>query len=423
MLTKMRNPMSKQKFYDLISDTIYITLTQAISRGSIILLSLTLSSVYSGPDFFQFQYFLATSSVMAVYMSLGLPVKATRSAAQHSLLREVSALSDVFYCGVATMIASVVVMLICIVPLADLVFGPITTPPILYFIYGTSLALNSVILGSLNGLQAYKATTLISIFSIVPLLIGVYVAFIDGDPSNMMLVLTVSAVLSASLSLAVLFRLTPIFKSATQDKFKVSRLLKVSFNALPNFLVSITYGTLIWLVGRSLIDVSSNGNEYSKFTIAMQFFSLLIFIPNSLAQSFFPRIVSDGNKGFTSKKLKDLLVVNALMVLVCFMFFFFFINILNMYFESKFIFANSDVAILFVMAVFASAMRVVGNSLIALDHSIMWLIANLLGGASIGLYSLLTDGNDAFYSLSQLTVGFFAIAAAGAVLLSNRNRA
>lgn len=360
-------------------DTSQVALGQILFKGALYLASIALSRSLSVEQFAAFGYFIVTSRFLSIFFSAGLTVTATKAFADAAADK-----AD------AEKTAAVLVLMVA----ATLIAAAIS-PLYLPILSDETIALDGgwVVLGA-----AAQAAYLIAIAAMFgasafrhllpPLALGA-AALMAGAAASA----TSGDIRPAMLGYVMLFLMPALLfgrrllKSGALSLVRPSRgsLAGIARMAGPTLATAVITGGVAWLVSRVLVEHAVSTGEFNKFVIGLQWFVLVLFLPNALANALFPRFLHAAREGRLDVRVAAGVALSvfasiALLALAGWLFTPLLAELYQYQFSPEFV-----VAILAAAAI-AGPVTMLSFPIIALFGAARWTLANLvLLAVTVGL--------------------------------------
>lgn len=182
----------------------------------------------------------------------------------------------------------------------------------------------------------------------------------------------------------ILFRQTRIGHAGrriTIYKFRITM-------AAPTLAIGIINGGVVWLVTRVLFEHAVSTAEFNKFVIGMQWFVLILFLPNALGNALFPRFLHAAREGRLDIRVAAgvALSVFASIAVIALAASLFTPLLSSLY---QYSFTRDFVLVILAAAAIAGPVTMLSYPIIALFGVGRWLVVNLvLLGVTVALLSL-----------------------------------
>lgn len=358
----------------LLQNSVWILLNQLIARGVLVLASILLARFFQPGEFAQFSYFQITSNLFVAYASAGLGVSASRFFAEFAHRRDSDALPPLGTLWAASVILAVLASTVVFILPAQVFGNEVPVSRSLISIAVFFLVVGVVPAGAAMGLELYRKTVYVSFVSSSVLMAGIGFAISSGEMRYALASLILAiAIQSLGESLIVLWR---VGRAAIVDTIDFGRdsLRQVYAFGGPMVLVSMTSASGAWLMGRLVIEHSSQ-REFAIYSIGLQWFALAMFLPGLMSRAFFPMIIGlnktgggsrDATRDVARLALLCALAISGAGALLS-------PQILRLY-GHEYIGESGVVIAFLAAAVFASSVNIFGNYMISKDRNMAWLL-------------------------------------------------
>lgn len=375
----------------LAGNAAWSMLAHLMGRGSLVVAAMILSNKLVTNEFATYSYFQLTVSMLATYAALGMGVTASRFFAEVDSVSDdkLQPLGALWLLSVVIgIIGSLVILLIS----DTLISGDLGIPNWLFSLGVFVILIGIVPNGAILGLEQYKKAAFYSFLSAAILIFGVLSLPKGNVGYDAILLFIISrAVQSFGSSLVVLNKvgIKRILKTLIINKTSI---ISIFVFAGPMLLVSLMAASGSWLVGRIILSGDSGEYEFALYSIGLQWFSLILFIPSMVSRVILPRLVRSNILNVKSKGTS--LTVQALFLAAGSAVFTVMIGsllspmILEFYGESYRVSAWFLIVFM-IAAIPASPANTFGNAIIAKDGQWNWLLIISFWLASLIIMSLL----------------------------------
>ena len=273
-----------------------------MGRGSLIAATMILSNKLITSDFATYSYFLLTVSMLSAYAALGMGVTASRYFAEVDVVSD-EKLQPLGALWLLSIIIGAIISLVIFLLPTTLISGGLNLPSWLLALGVFVLITGVVPSGGILGLEQYKKYAFFSSLAAVILIVGV----LNLPESNIvyiaiLLFIASMAIQSLGSSIVVLKKVgfKRIYSTCALNK---SSIVSIFSFAGPMVLVSLMAASGSWLVGRIILSGESGEYQFALYSIGLQWFSLVLFIPGMVSRVILPRLVRDAASKIKSKGL------------------------------------------------------------------------------------------------------------------------
>lgn len=410
----------------LLMDTTVVMLVMMMGRGFLAVVMLAAANFLTIAQFTHYNYFMITTSLLAAVAGLGLPMAATRVAAEAT---PVSNAADTHHL-IATIwwaFAGATLCLILVSPwiLPLLSADGVTFDQRLLILGAVALTASGICNGAMQGAGAFKATIRPAILGTVALLAGCFWAWQVGSELPLVMGVIASYLVAGALYLLHLRRLGLVSFRAITRLPTVQSARKVGETALPTLGSQAIFTGINWWLSRSLLDNQISPDAFGHFAIGMQWFALASVLPVALAQAILPRYIQLAQSSAMPIRVilrpafitfGLVLAMTAAAVPLT--------PLLSIIYGANFHFSITFVFLIMLTAAFSATAGVIGQSIIAFQGAGAWLkiyLSFLVVGLAVPLLWPTQTEVIAAATLGLINVGLLA-SAVGAILLAHYRR-
>lgn len=363
-------------------DTSLVAVGQILFKGALYLASIALSRSLDVDQFAAFGYFTVTSRFLSIFFAAGLTITATRAFAD--------AAADPAQ-GEKT--AAVLALMVAATLLAG-ALSPLYLPILndeaiqldgAWVIFGAAAqGAYLIAISAMFGASAFRHLLPPLAFGSAALLAGAVASALAGDIRP-----ALAGYMLSFLAPALLFG-RRLYKSGSLTLVRPSRksLLGIATMAAPTLAIGIINGGVVWLVTRVLFEHAVSTAEFNKFVIGMQWFVLILFLPNALGNALFPRFLHAAREGRLDIRVAAgvALSVFASIAVIALAASLFTPLLSSLY---QYSFTRDFVLVILAAAAIAGPVTMLSYPIIALFGVGRWLVVNLvLLGVTVALLSL-----------------------------------
>lgn len=287
----------------LIKGSFWLILATSLERGGLVLASIIASNSIGVNEFSDYSFFQLTMGTLAVLLSAGISVVATKSFAREKFKESYT--SELWF--LSLIVAFVSLFILYLIPfdlLSEYTCYSQWLLPVAVFL----IIMNIVPNGAAIGLEKFKQLAFVSTISFSVLLTGALISYyyssVLGAVNSLLLYLLVQT--TGNTLFLLLHKKLPFF-------IKSIRLTVVSVKYIwseiaPMIVVSMVFATSGWLIG-SMILLNSGKYDFSLYSIGFQWYALVLFLPGVLSKVFFPIFIKKIVSGESSQSIKETLKV------------------------------------------------------------------------------------------------------------------
>lgn len=282
----------------LLNNTIWLTISHLLSRGSLMVVGILLAKYLSTQDFAMYSYFQMTIVLIASYASMGLGPTASKYFAELSIDRdnvEIEGLVNSLV-SISTLVAIFISIVILMVP--DQLLSPgLNISNFLFSIAVFIMIVGIVPLGAIQGLEKYKELAVVSVINAIALFFGAYLAVKYNDAYIAIYSFIFASFIQLIAQMYISYK--GVITLNTRNFYLINKKIirKLSGFVGPLILVTILNSSATYYMGRSVLKIYGD-LYFSVFSIGLQWFSLALFIPGLISRVVLPRLIrqKSGNK-------------------------------------------------------------------------------------------------------------------------------
>jgi len=362
----------------LAGATLWTLVSQALSRGSLMLASVVLARSLPPSDFAAYSYFQLTASMIAAYASMGLGASAAQMAARFSR-SEADVRSPAL--GVLWLLSALLALVAFAAVLAFqnlLLAYDVAVAPWLLGLAVAALTMQVVPDSVVLGLEHYRPAAFASAAGGLLVLLGAAVTVGVRDAFWSMLFLVLASAVQTIGGTYVAARTVGwrvLLSSATRYANAMSEIVAISG---PMLLVSLLSASASWMVGRTILARPDGLVEFTQYAIGFQWFALALVFPAALSRVLLPRMVRTMRTAGPSSESRRLVRVNlafaaGIPLIVASVGTAAWPLLVGVYGEA-FTSASGGISWYLIAAVFAAPASTVGTALIANGMHRSWLV-------------------------------------------------
>lgn len=367
--------MSTKQFMGNVS---WSMLSHLFSRGSMMLSAMLLARSLSASDFAMYSYFQLTSTMIATYSAMGIGITASKLFAElqcsDTLERHTHVVRSIGTLWMSSIFLSSFVALIILFLPSSLLNSGLKISALIFCIGVFVMALAIVPNGAILGLEKYKQVAIISFFTGLINLIGVYFSIREQNSTYSMIFL-ISSVFFQLVGETLIIRTSLGWDTFRRffyfDKSKIS---SVAVFIGPMMFVSIFSASGMWVVGKIILNHDNTHYNFSLYAIGLQWYSLALFVPLMISRVALPIFIKSKNKDETNNKMVSRSLY--LSFLISFVFFgvgFLFKDQIIGFYGNSYSDFNMYIPFFLFVACINSPANILGNILIGNDEQLTWM--------------------------------------------------
>lgn len=357
-------------FKKLMKKSFWVISSQIFSRGSILLSSILLARNFTVGEFANYNYFLMTVNFIASISAFGMGVTASRYFSELSFKpsKENSEIAGTIWMlsVLVTIISSIsLIIYFSIYDLNYLNSGYIVFAVIL-------MGLLIVPNGAIIGLELYRKMSVYYFINALILILFVIKSIEDKDINIAIYGFLIS------LFIQLILTTSTVLKTLKKSKnyiilFKKNHIKKVLNFSLPMLATSILVASSSWIVS-SLVLKEMGEYQFAVYSIGLQWFSIVLFIPGVLSQVIMPRLVKEQDNLEEKKKtIRQMLAVNFSITLALLILGGVFSPLILEFYGHNYTDYWYIIPIFLLAAVMYCPANILGNSIVVRLGSMVWL--------------------------------------------------
>ena len=399
----------------LIANTIWMMLSHLLSRGTIVLCGVLVAKFFNPESFTSYSFFILTITTIAIYSAMGLGVTVTKFYAQLDIKKNTPIISLWLLNLVLAFFGSLVffIFFAYIVPV-ELNINKFLMVLIIFF---TSMDIYN--LNALIGLEKYKSLAKIAISSSVTNLLFLFLAIYENNIIFFMYGLLIATFLQFFFGLFTLLKY--LDNNNLYNKIKIQIL---DFNIIvksmgPLIFVSIISASGTWVIGRLIL--SDSNENFAKFSIGMQWYSLALFIPTMVSRVLLPFLIK--NKNDHTK-----LIFNNCYLVVFFCLFFSLMSyimypFINSFYGDQYGLHPFLIPSYLLAAAIGASSNILGNFIISKNKEIQWLYLVCITFLTILISCFLFKDYGEWVGSISLGIGSLVLVFCSTLLIKNVEKA
>lgn len=261
-----------------------------LGRGSLVLAAILLARALDTESFAAYSYFQLTVSMIAAYAALGLGVTASRFFAEFDVTSDHDNAPIGALWGLSLIGGLVFALAVLILPSA-LISGALSIPQWLMALGIFAIALGVVPGGGVLGLERYPEAILSAAASAFVLILGAVIAARAESPIGAMAAFVLASLVQSLANTFVVVRYVGWTKVTKGTQFGLHEMRKVAFRTAPMLGVSLLAASGSWVVGRIVLAGPGGEHAFSVYSIGLQWYALVLFVPGMVARVLLPRLV------------------------------------------------------------------------------------------------------------------------------------
>lgn len=363
-----------------MQNIIYATISQMLGRGGYMLASMLLAKNLILEDFSSYSYLLITATMIGVYSSLGLGVISSRSYAKLSTDEETS-LEEISALWLMNILISIAIWIVLSLGVGQILLSDDKIANGLFIALVLSITLGIIPGGAMQGLAAFKTEALIAAPKFIIIMIGAIWASKTSSLLPAVLGLLLSQCFKTLFEAIYVIKASAIKKQQLNLQKLLNGIKRILEPVSSTALVSILAGSATWIMA-TLLKYSAGDYEFALFSIGIQWFALVLFLPGIFTRVVFAQQVKLASTKSERHDKHHHLYFNLIRnfftaSIFCLVFIVLAPWIISLY-GSKFIGMHHSLIGYLLAGVAAAALNLIGNALIAQNLTKSWLILTIV---------------------------------------------
>lgn len=351
------------------NNIVWSVLNHFMGRGTLMLVSFLLASNLTVSDFSVYSYFLMTVTMISNYSAVGLGVAASKFFAENREHVNIYFLGNTFSLSLFFSIVG------CLISYFILDFD---VDKELLALAVLVTALNVVPSGALLGLEQYKKVAISSFVCSIVLLAGVFYSIFQKDVLYSIYAYIISTFLLFVYQVYLMHKTTNILGSYSYliwKKKEVSDILGVSKYFL---FISLLSAVAPWLLGRLIL--SEDGDLFfAVYTIGLQWFALICFLPGMISRVILPYLVKRrDNLKELGDELNKVLMLSFLITIVIAISAILILKYMLPFYGEQYARYYSLIVIFILSSIFYAPVNILGNAIVVKLGERVWFIITLI---------------------------------------------
>lgn len=319
--SKINQTIIRLKRNRMLKDSFWALLGNLIGKGLPFVAGIFVARLLGSESYGEFGLIKSSLVSIALFSSFGLGITATKFIAEVVDINQQSAKHIEKICNIITLISSTILAIVVLIfanPIAVILKAPhLTTILRLSTIAIVFNAVNTTQTGVLAGLRAFKTiaknSTWSGVFSFVVTVGLTYFYNLEGAVTAMCAYLLFNCIINRR----SIQRLLPSEEESMTNDYKGTIYHIVSFS-FPVALQESTFSIAGWLNTFILVTYCSY-SEYGIYAAAVQWFSVMLFIPGSLRNVALSNLSANSDRKSKITVLKRLLLINFTSTIIPFL--------------------------------------------------------------------------------------------------------
>lgn len=372
----------------LIKNTILLTISHILSRGSLILSSIIVSSLMDKENFSIYSYFILTSTTISIYSALGIGI--TTSKLYTSFNKNVNQSdSPIITIWVLNIIIAFLGGFLFILFSDNIIPSSIELNSIYFACLIIIMCIDIYASNALIGLEKYLSLCISAFVFLISMTIAIYLSITKNNIYYAIAGLIISTTLQLVLHSVFLFIYISNVNYLKKIKIKLSHLKEILKTMGPMMFVSLFAASTSWIVGQYILTSENNGVlEFNLFSIGLQWFSLAVFLPSVFSRVLLNYFINNSHTDTLTIAKKNIFFIFGIFLFIAALSYLCFPLIENIY--QKYSVPILLIPIFILTAGVNASSNILGNILISRDKEWLWLVIVMLGFIAINIFCLIS---------------------------------
>lgn len=373
-----------------------------MDRGGLLIAAIIVANFFSESDFAKYSYFQLTVTMLAMFLSMGFQVTASKKFAKFKYEGLDSKVGSLWV--ISCLLSSIVFIVFFLI--GDWFYSGFKYSDLIFSLAIFFVMLNIVPSGAVTGLSLFRFTAVLSTLSFTLLLTGIILSGLLKDVDLSILVIMFYFMFQFILNTLVVVKNIGLKKLVNTVDLRLTQIRKIGSEIAPLVGVSIYGAISIWFLGVIILNYN-NDYQFSLFVIGVQWYALTLFFPSIISRVLMPTFVDDiYNKKTNENLMRDLGKFFIILVLISLLLSLMSPFLIGLYGKN---YDNESWILLFfiVAAIIYSPINIINNYLIAKGmHKIVFFNMSIWFG-SLVIFIILLYLNGLSISALQISLIMF----------------
>ncbi|WP_338328638.1 hypothetical protein [Pasteurella multocida] len=359
----------------LIRNTLLLTISHMLSRGSLIFSSVIISSLMDKEQFSIYSYFILTTTTISIYSALGIGI--TTNKFFSSLKKELNLETPVMTLWIINISLAILGGVIFTLLSEQIIPKSINFNKNYFAIVILFLCLDIYTSNALIGLGEYIKLCITSLLFFCINIIMVVIAILNNNIDYAILGLISGVIVQLFFNTVFVLRYLSSIQLLEKVKIKIAHLKEILKTMGPMMFVSLFAASNTWIVSQYiLVSNRESALEFNLFSIGLQWFSLL-FLPSVFSRVLLNYFISHTHSNSLVIAKRNIALILSLFLLLTFVSYIASPIIQGIY--SRYTIPAILIPLFLFIAGINSSTNILGNILISQNQEWVWLIFVTIG--------------------------------------------
>lgn len=389
--------------HSFAADGAWVVATQIVGKGAGTLLSLLLARYLTVGEFSAFTYLFTTATLLSSYFAAGLPLAISRVVAEG---RDDRSWPDDDRLGAVLLItagASLGVVVLAPVYLPWLLADEVPVSGVQIIAAGVAATWVALSQAGLYGSGRFQAAFWPVVAATLLVLVAAVAAVLLHDVTVLIIGNIAGMVMSGAAYTRSLYRHGVLSRRHWRHWPRRKAVAEVLATTLPGLGFSVIYASTSWLLARTLIERQVTPDQFNEYSIGLQWFSLVLFVPLAFGQVLFPKFVQKSrHSALTVTQIVTPAALTFGTVLVCALVGTVLTPLASWLYGGHYQFSRAFVFTILLAAALSGAVNILGSFVMAARGMTAWLLVNVASALTAVLLLWLLPLGTAFEAARTL---------------------
>lgn len=360
----------------LIRNTLLLTISHMLSRGSLIFSSVIISSLMDKEQFSIYSYFILTTTTISIYSALGIGI--TTNKFFSSLKKELNLETPVMTLWIINISLAILGGVIFTLLSEQIIPKSINFNKNYFALVILFLCLDIYTNNALIGLGEYIKLCLTSLLFFCINIIMVVIAILNNNIDYAILGLISGVIVQLIFNTIFVLRYLSSIQLLEKVNIKIAHLKEILKTMGPMMFVSLFAASNTWIVSQYiLVSNRESALEFNLFSIGLQWFSLALFLPSVFSRVLLNYFISHTHSNSLVIAKRNIALILSLFLLLTFVSYIASPIIQGIY--SRYTIPAILIPLFLFIAGINSSTNILGNILISQNQEWAWLIFVTIG--------------------------------------------
>ncbi|HEA3246161.1 hypothetical protein [Pasteurella multocida] len=360
----------------LIRNTLLLTTSHMLSRGSLIFSSLLISSLMDKEQFSIYSYFILTTTTISIYSALGIGI--TTNKFFSSLKRELNLETPVITLWMINISLAILGGVIFTLLSEQIIPKSINFNKNYFSLVILFLCLDIYTSNALIGLGEYIKLCITSLLFFCINIIMVVIAILNNNIDYAIRGLISGVVVQLVFNTLFVLRYLSSIQLLEKVKIKIAHLKEILKTMGPMMFVSLFAASNTWIVSQYiLVSNRESALEFNLFSIGLQWFSLALFLPSVFSRVLLNYFISHTHSNSLVIAKRNIALILSLFLLLTLVSYIASPIIQGIY--SRYTIPVILIPLFLFIAGINSSSNILGNILISQNQEWLWLVFVTIG--------------------------------------------